>query len=204
MDINEKLSSLHTALIVIDIQNDFCSPDGLLGIRGRDFTLINEMMEKLSSVINTAKKSNVLTLYTQQLYDPNKINDLQKEQYELDGKLVTCDIKTDGYKFYKIDPPKEDIYTKYNFNAFSNSEFQKRLEKNNIKTLVITGVDTQFCVETAVRNGYDLGYKIVLVSDCIGTNAKHIEVHNHTIELVKRSYGVVLTSEELIHIWKSL
>ena len=94
MDLKEKLNPVHTALIVIDIQNDFCSPEGTLGKRGRDFTLIDQMMEKLPKVIQSAKEANVLTLYTQQIYDPQQINDLQKKQYGLDGKLITCDINT--------------------------------------------------------------------------------------------------------------
>lgn len=202
MDIEEKLNPIQTALIVIDIQIDFCSPNGVLGKRGRDFTLINTMLDKLPSVIDLANKLRVLTLYTQQIYDPQKLNELQKEQYELDGKLITCDINTDGYKFYKIDPPQEDIYIKHNFNVFSNSTFQKRLEQNHIKTLVITGVDTQICVDTAVRNGFDLGYKIVLLEDCVATNMKHKEIHDKTIDLVRKSYGVVLSSTELFDIWK--
>jgi nicotinamidase-related amidase len=170
--------------------------------RGRDFYLIEKMMGILPSVIKTANDANVLTLYTQQIYDPNKLNSLQKEQYALDGKLITCNIDTDGYKFFKINPPQEDVYVKYNFNAFSNLEFQNRLDKNNIKTLVITGVDTQFCVETAVRNGYDLGYKIVVVEDCVATNAKNVEFQNNTLALIRKSYGVVINSLELKEIWK--
>lgn len=203
MDINEKLDPKHTALIVIDIQNDFCSPEGALGKRGRDFTVINNALDKLDSVIKSAKASKVLTLYTQQVYDPDKINDLQREQYELDGKLITCDINTDGYKFYNMNPPEKDVYIKHNFNIFSNIDLQKRLEENNIKTLVITGVDTQFCVETAVRNGYDLGYKMVLIEDCIGNNTKNKDFHDNTIALVRKSYGVVLNSSELIEIWQN-
>lgn len=202
MDIAEKLNPKNTALIVIDIQVDFCSPLGLLGIKGRDFTLIDRMLKTLPKVIELATKNKVLTLYTQQIYDPAKINNLQKEQYELDGKLVTCDIATNGYDFYKINPPMKDVYIKHNFNAFSNPQFQKRLEQNNIKTLLIAGVDTQFCVETAIRNGYDLGYKIVVLKDCIATNAKHSEIQDKTLELVTRSYGVVITSEDLDKIWK--
>ena len=201
LDLKDKLNPKHTALLVIDIQKDFCSSDGVLGNKGRDFRLIKQMMERLPLVIESAEKYNILTLYTQQVYNPEKLNALQKEQYELDGKLITCDIKTNGYEFYEINPPKQDTYIKYNFNAFSNPNFQTRLKQSNIRTLIVTGVDTQFCVETAVRNGYDLGYKIVLVEDCIATNNKHIDMHNRTIDLVRNSYGVVIKSSELIKLW---
>ncbi len=50
---------------------------------------------------------------------------MQKEQYDLDGKYVTCDISTDGYKFYKINPKPENTFIKYDYNIFSNPEFEK-------------------------------------------------------------------------------
>ena len=201
LPINEKLDPKNTALIVIDIQVDFCSPEGLLGKRGRDLSQMQSMLEKLNEVIALAKSKNILTLYTQQIYDRAKLSDLQKEQYDLDGKLVTCDIATDGYKFYRINPSAEDFYPKYNFNIFSNNKLLARLAENNVKTLVITGVDTIYCIETAIRNGYDLGYKIVVPEDLIAGNPKYSDLNSKTLDLVKKSYGVVTDSKELVGIW---
>mgnify|MGYP002867528038 FL=1 len=62
-------------------------------------------------------------------------------------------------------------------------------------------MDTIYCVETAIRNGYDLGYKIVVPHDLVAGNAKDIDLHNRTLELVNRSFGVVVSSEELQNIW---
>src|SRR5215216_1891694 len=94
LELTRKLDKKTTALIIIDIQNDFCSPSGVLGKRGRDFSLINPMVDKLEKVIELTEKAGVLTIYTQQIYDRSKLNNLQKEQYDLDDKLITCDIDT--------------------------------------------------------------------------------------------------------------
>lgn len=203
MHLKEKLNPKLTALLVIDIQVDFCSPKGLLGMRGRDLSLMEPMIDNLEKIIAVAQKKGILTLYTQQVYDRNKLNSLQKEQYDLDGKLITCDINTDGYKFYRIKPPKSSVYEKYNFNVFSNFELVKELQERGIKTLVIAGVDTIFCVETAIRNGFDLGYKIVVPKDLIAGNAKHTELNNRTLELVSKTYGVVSDFEEISGIWEN-
>lgn len=197
----EKVDPAHTALLVIDIQNDFCSPDGLLGRRGRNLSMIERSINRLIPTINTARSAGVVTLYTQQIYDRSKLNDLQIEQYDLDGKFVTCDIEGNGHQFYRIDPPRSDVYKKYNYNVFSNPALVERLESNNVKTLVIAGVDTHYCVETAIRNGFDLGYTIVVPADLIATGAENLDMHERTIELVRRTYGVLTTSSDLIDAW---
>ena len=201
MELSEKVSPIHTALLVIDIQNDFVSPSGKLARKGRDLSLVESMIDRLEKLVGKARIANVLTLYTMQIYDRNKISELQKEQYDLDGKAVTCDVNTDGYRFYRINPSQKDVYVKYNFNVFSNTELLRRLERNHIKTLIITGMDTIYCIETAVRNGYDLGYKIVVPTDLVAGNAKHHELNAKTLELVEKSFGVLTTSDELISLW---
>ena len=77
------------------------------------------------------------------------------------------------------------------------------LDARGIKTLVITGMDIIFCVETAIRNGYDLGYKIVLPSDLVAGNAKAKDLNDKTFEIVRKTYGILTTSDELIDIRKS-
>lgn len=114
---------------------------------------------------------------------------------------MTCNIAGDGYKFYRITPPTDLVYVKYNYNTFSNAEFVKRLEQSQVRTLVIAGVDTQYCVETAVCNGFDLGYKIVVPRDLVATSAKHTDMQERTLELVRKTYGVMTDSKELMRIW---
>lgn len=202
MDLKKKLDPKHTALLVIDLQKDFAAPDGVRGQRGGDLSQVDPMIDKLETVIPIAEQSGILVLYTQQVYDRDKLNELQKEQFDLDGKLIMCDPETGGHEFYRINPPSEQIFEKQNFNAFSNLELQQILNDHDIKTLVVTGMDTYYCVETAIRNGYDLGYKIVVPEDLVAGNGKHIEMHNRTLELVRKTYGVVTTSYELKKIWQ--
>ncbi len=204
MELSEKIRPEHTALLVIDIQVDFASPDGVLAKRGRDLSMVEPMLEKLIPTIAAAERAGVPVLYTQQIYDRSKLNELQKEQYDLDGKMITCDIATDGYQLYKLDPSPEQIFVKYDYNAFSNPKLAQALTSRGIKTLVITGMDTCYCVETAIRNAFDLGYKVVVPEDLVACSAKHIDFHNRTLELTRKTFGTVTSSEELINMWAPL
>jgi nicotinamidase-related amidase len=68
------------------------------------------------------------------------------------------------------------------------------------KGKVIAGVSTQICVETAIRNGFDLGYKIVLPEDLVATTSNDPETQKRTLVLVQKTYGVVTNSRELAQI----
>jgi ureidoacrylate peracid hydrolase len=124
MKLSDKLIPKHTALIVIDIQNDFCSPDGVMGRKGKDTSGMPALVEKLQKLIFVCGRAGVPVYYTQHLYDRRKLNDLQKEQYDLDGKLITCDIVGDGWRLFMLEPPADRVYPKYNYNIFSNDQLK--------------------------------------------------------------------------------
>jgi len=203
MEFDKKIDPKHTAVVVVDMQKDFVDPEGAAAKRGRDMSASNALLEKLPGFLEEVKKKGVLTLYTQQIYDREKQNELQLEQYDLDGKFISCDVNTDGWHLYGVDAPEGDLYIKHDYNIFSAEGFKKRLEKEGIKTLIITGVETIFCIETAVRSAFDLGYKVVVPKDLIAGNPKYPELNNHTLTMIERFFGVLTTKEEIIDTWNN-
>lgn len=198
MNLQTKLDPKTTALLVIDIQNDFCSPSGLMASMGKDVSSMESMIERIERLAGVCEDVGIPAFYTQQIYDHTKLTDLQKEQYDLDGKMITCDINGDGYKFYKLNPPADRIFPKYTYNVFSNPDLNSELSNRSIKTLIIAGVSTQICVETAIRNGFDIGYKIVVPRDLVATTSKDPDTQKRTLRLVEKTYGVVVDSGETI------
>jgi ureidoacrylate peracid hydrolase len=204
MNLSDKLNPATTALLVIDIQNDFCAPTGFqAAVRGKDVSGMDAMIERIEQLAEVCERVGVPSFYAQQIYDRSKLTDLQKEQYDLDAKLIICDVDTDGYKFYKINPPADRVFPKYAYNVFSNENLKNELEARGVKTLIITGVTTQVCVETAVRVGFDLGYKIVVPRDLVGTTSRDPETQNRTLRLVEITFGVVVDSQEIIDVLES-
>lgn len=200
MDLRAKLNPASTALLVIDIQNDFCSPSGVMASMGKDVSGMAIMVEKIKKLAAVCDANGVPVFYTQQIYNRSKLTDLQKEQYDLDGKMITCDINGEGYMFYKLNPPTDRIFPKYTYNVFSNLDLSNELLNRGVKTLIITGVSTQICVETAIRNGFDIGYKIVVPRDLVATTSKDPGTQERTLRLVEKTYGVVVNSSEILAI----
>lgn len=190
----------NTALIVIDIQKDFCSPEGLLAKRGRDLSRIEAMIDQLIPFLERAKLANIPILYAKQLYDWDSLNERQKELYKA-GRFVSCDKSTDGHEFYRISPPSEDVFVKHAFNCFSNLNLLKRLNELGIESLIITGVDSEYCVESSVRSAFDLGFKVIVPKDLIATNAKKVHREERFLELVDSTFGIVSSSGEIMNNW---
>ncbi len=200
MNLQTKLDPKSTALLAIDIQNDFCSPAGLMASMGKDVSGMDMMIDKIKQLAALCEEVGIPAFYSQQIYDRTKLTDLQNEQYDLDGKMIACDIDGDGYKFYKLNPPSDRIFPKYNYNVFSNPSLNNELSERGVKTLIITGVLTQICVETAIRNGFDIGYKIVVPRDLVATTSKDTGTQERTLQLVEKTYGVIVDYAEVIEI----
>jgi ureidoacrylate peracid hydrolase len=64
-------------------------------------------------------------------------------------------------------------------------------------------MDTYVCVETALRSAFDLGYKVVLPRDLVAANARHMNWHERTLEIVQKIYGPVVDSSEINQIWST-
>ncbi len=192
-----KLEAAETAAVVIDVQVDFCSPQGVLAReRGRDLSMIEPMIDRLERAVAAAERTGVAVFYFRQLYDRTHLTNRQWVQYD-EGRLVTCRAGEQGAEFYRIKPPAERVFTKYDFNIFSCRPFVAELERRRVQNVVVMGVDTQYCVETAVRHGFDLGYRMVVPRDLVATNGRYRDMHDRTLALVERTFGRVVTAAEL-------
>jgi nicotinamidase-related amidase len=93
----------------------------------------------------------------------------------------------------------ESVITKWQYDAFEDTELHLLLQAQGIKTLLMTGFTSNVCVETTARHGYIKGYYIVLVSDCAG--APTTPEHESTVFNIRTYFGHVATSEQLGTIW---
>ena len=96
----------------------------------------------------------------------------------------------------EIKPSEGDhVVIKRSDSAFYNTEIGVWLRSLNIDTLIFCGIDTSICVETSLRDAFNIGYDVVLISDATASNnKKHYE---STLENVKGYYGIVMDIKEL-------
>jgi ureidoacrylate peracid hydrolase len=190
-----------SALIVIDMQNDFCAKGGYFDRTGADLTGMEELADRLNCFIGTARVAGALVIFVRSLYDPIYLSDAQKERRRRVGwDLPLCRAGTWGFEFYRVEPQDGDpIVTKHRFDAFYNTDLELILNTNNRRNLFFAGVSTNVCVETSLRNAFTRDFEVVLLADC--TAARNRRAHEATLDTVHHHFGLVATSQDAERVW---
>jgi ureidoacrylate peracid hydrolase len=163
----DRLKRGRTALIVIDMQNDFCHADGALGRRGIDMTAIQAMAPRLVRFIAALGPVEVPVLYTQTQHDEWTDGRAWKARQQSDTAAL-CRTGSWGAEFYAVSPaPDQRVVVKHRYDAFTGTDLDLILRAREIETLLLTGVATNVCVETTARAAFCLGYRVVMVGDCL-------------------------------------
>jgi ureidoacrylate peracid hydrolase len=196
---NEKITPAKTAIIVVDVQNDFCHPEGGLARKGADVGMVQEMMPYLHELLHAARSYDVPILFIQTFHE--KATD--SEAWTLVTGAELCRTGTWGAEFFEVAPlPTEIIVNKHRYSAFINTRLDTVLRTMNIETLVMTGVSTNVCVESTARHGFMLDYNIAFVKDACASTSR--TAHEMTLENIDRYFGSVVSVNQLIEVWKSL
>ena len=97
----------------------------------------------------------------------------------------------DGLTIDELQPTENDhVVIKRRDSAFQDTEFRVWLQSEGINLLVFTGIDTSICVETSLRDGFNIGYDVALISDA--TASGHKKHYETTLERVRDYYGLVM------------
>jgi ureidoacrylate peracid hydrolase len=191
------------------MQNDFCAGDGFVAQGGRDVSHAQRMAERLPTLIERARSAGVLVVFVRCSYssDDNRyLSDVWLEQAarrQGGGYTLTpvCQDGTSGSEYFGgIRPAAGDIVvTKHRFSAFYGTDLDMILRAHGVRTVVLTGVSTHVCVETAARDAFVRDYYTVVVGD--GTAAYSQEEHETALKLIDRFFGEVASIADLLPLW---
>jgi ureidoacrylate peracid hydrolase len=205
--LEEQIDPKHTALVVIDPQNDFCAADGAAArLMGLDVSRIQNVIQPLNAFIKMAREAGLMIVWTRSLVDPDKARpSFKARSFILDAQVKNIDLVkegSDGAEWYSevVKPlPDEYVITKYHYDAFEDTDLALLLGSRGIKTLLMTGFLANVCVETTARHGYIKGYYIVVVSDCTDTATE--QEYEATLYNIKKFFGKVASSGEIKKVW---
>jgi ureidoacrylate peracid hydrolase len=163
-----------------------------------------QIIPKLKELISICRKHNVPVFYTQAVRESSGIDlltrshrILPKAREERIKKRPICVRGTWDAKIVdEVKPTNKDhIVIKRRDSAFQDTETEVWLNSLKVNTLIFCGIDTSICVETSLRDGFNRGYDIILISDA--TASSNFRHYKTTIEHVKEYYGLVLTAKEM-------
>ncbi len=166
------------ALLVIDMQRDFCSPDGASGKAGENLAPVRAIIPLLQRVVAAARERGLSVIHTREGHVPD-LSDLSEAkrarsrdagaEIGAKGPLGRFLVRGEyGHDFIDELQPLEGeaVFDKPGFGAFYSTTLDEHLRLRKVSHLVITGVTTQCCVQSTLREGVDRGYYCLTLEDC--------------------------------------
>ncbi len=203
-DLAARLSPRHAALVIIDIQNDFCASEGVFGGQGYDVSRMPAMAENNRRLLEAARRAGVLIVFVRACYDEVALGKPLAEQFhKREFTDSMCLSGSWGIEWYGgIEPGEaanEVVVTKHHFSAFWDTDLDLYLRGNGIETVVCTGVVTSGCVESTARDAFFRDYAVVVAEDCVAD--PQADRHRASLSKLAQTFGSVVSSGEVARIW---
>jgi nicotinamidase-related amidase len=199
-----------TALVIIDMQRDFLYPGGFGSLLGNDVSLLASTIAPLQAVLAAARDAGMTVIHTREGHRPD-LADAPPAKLARGG--LTCGIGDAG-PFGRILVRGEEghgiidelapidgepILDKPGKGAFYATDLELMLRNGGITRLIVTGVTTEVCVHTTVREANDRGFECLVLSDCVGSYFP--EFHEVGLQMIAAQGGIfgwVASSSELL------
>lgn len=188
------------ALLVVDLQNDFCHPRGALAQRGNDVTGMPAVAEANVRLADAFRRAGRPVLFARTEHGTwtdsatwrGRIKDAGKDV----GTIPVC--ATDwGRSLFGIAPADRDrVVVKHRYSAFYSTDLEVVLRARGISELCVTGVLTNVCVESTVRDGFMRDYDMTVVAE--GCTANTAEEHDITLQNVATYFGMVRSLPDVL------
>ena len=204
-----------TAVVVVDMQNDFCSKGGLLEFQGIDLSIIQAIVPQIRTVLSTARKVGLKIIYLKMAYRPD-LSDLGPEGSPnwnanreagkpvkapngVESRILIRDTwNTEIIDELKPEPRDISLY-KTRFSGFYQTDLDSTLKSLGIRYLIVVGCTTSICVESTIRDAEFRDYSPILLSDCTAEPQGYgLPRSNHEASLfiIRENFGWVSTSDQ--------
>ncbi len=199
----------HTALLVVDYQNDFVARGGALDLAGKYSDSLASIESRIVEAIAAARTAGSRIVFLKCEYstpDNRFLSEvfLDQARRNFDGlyhEIPVCAPGSWGSEFYgNVQPGPDDlVVTKHRFGGFDGTDLGLLLRTNGIRTLVFSGVVTHVCVESTVREAFFRDYFNVVLSDAVAGYRERW--HEVALEVIDWGFGEVVTLAELQRAW---
>lgn len=212
-DLSKILAPKHTALLIIDMQNDFCASEGKFAQSGRDCTATQEIIPTCKRLLDAARAAGVFVVHIKQSTLPGGQSDTGGwlAFKTRDGKTPTyATINTWGWEHVDALQPHNDgeggryfepVVLKFRPDAFLNTPLDMILHANHVETVVCCGCTTEGCVLATVMGAAFHNYYTCVAEDAVATSVDG--AHERAMWLMKKRY-IVRPTDKIISQWNEM
>ena len=206
-----KIDLAHAALLVIDMQNDFCSPGGWADVAGLDISRTAGVISPINQVLLAAREMSLFIIHTREGHRPDLSDCSESKQRKMRQTGFEYGQPGPKGRFYihgtwnneivdDLKPlPGETVIDKPGKGAFYATDLELILRNRSISTLIVCGVTTHVCVSSTLREAADRGFDAVLLRDCCQSYEEHL--HQGALEVLRMPaalFGWLAYSADLI------
>ncbi len=205
-----KMTPQNTAYIIVDMQRDFCDPEGYVASMGYSIDAARKIIPQISAIKKAVLEWGGMVVQTREghrsdLSDllPFKAWRSRNSGVEIGQHGPLGRVLVRGEVGWQIIPelspdPREILIDKPGYSAFHATDLHQILTANGIKKIILSGVTTDICVHSTLRQAVDLGYECLVVGDaCAATVAAHHESAIGTIQTEGGIFGAVADSKDV-------
>ena len=189
-----------TALVIIDMQRDFVLPGGFGSSLGNDVSLLGAVIEPLRRVLEAARAADLAVLHSREGHLPD-LSDCPPAKRERGSPALRIGdpgpmgrvLIRGEYGHDIVDElaplPGERVIDKPGKGSFHGTDLDVLLASRRITSLIVTGVTTEVCVQTTVREANDRGYECLVLADCVGSYLPHL--HEAALDMIVAQGGIL-------------
>lgn len=196
--LGKKVDPEYTALLIIDMQRDYCCQGGIFEKMGFDLEPPKLLASRLNEFLNKVRKVLKFIVHVKMELNPHLRSPALAEHYERAGLQRKPDPSCS--EFYGVIPIEgEIIIPKYRYSGFVSTYLDRYLRAKGIKTLVLVGLAANVCVESTARDGFMRDYSIIVPRDL--TEGTSEEAKKWSLFNISTFFGEVVESRDLLTAW---
>lgn len=200
-EFRDKVALQNCAVILVDLQNDFCHPNGAWGKIAADPDL-SKRVESIHLFLPEARARGVPILFVRTIYNAWTISPPIEEWWQKMGLGRLCMEGSWGADFYQVMPQEKDrVVNKYRASGFMETDLDLTLRAKEVQTLLLVGVGVWGGFFATARDAIAKNYHVFLLEDCIAGGKP--QERSMLIELFRRYHSEVISSRNVVEAWKS-
>lgn len=198
------IAPARTAVVVIDMQVDFASPDGALG-GFIDMSVVEPALAAAERLVASARAIGVPVVFVGLNTTPETDSAAWNERMRRRGgdpdvDAALCRADAVGSEFYGPKPlPGELVVHKTRYSGFVGTDLDVQLTKMGVDTLVVAGLTTECCVDSTVRDAFSLDYHVFVAADACA--AYEADIHEASLKVMELNSAILTTTDDVASAW---